>query len=97
VVGSRGALIEPESTRASVQARARRRLHTAIANRKQVNGLSPGRHREVRATRREGDGNRRKGALRPTRQKRIPAMGSARWLRSLVQVDGDQGALFWPE
>jgi hypothetical protein len=37
----------------SAQTRARSRLHTARANRKQVKGLSQSRHREVKETRRE--------------------------------------------
>jgi hypothetical protein len=39
----------------SAQTRARSRLHTARANRKQVKGLSQSRHREVKETRREDD------------------------------------------
>lgn len=59
-VGTQGVLNRPERFRGNAQTTARRRLHTAKAKRKQVNGLGQGRHREVRATRWKDGENRRK-------------------------------------
>lgn len=59
-INAQGVLNRPERFRGNAQTTARRRLHTARANRKQVNGLSQGRHREVREIRWNGDESRRK-------------------------------------
>ena len=71
-----------------MQTTVRRRLHTARANRKQVNGLRQSRHREVRET-------RWKARSTDCTEATLCKEGSD-GLRSLVMAVGYQGALIWP-